>query len=87
MIAGGSNGSGALNTIDIYDGTTDLVTPAGTMLVARKNFAVSALLDGRVLISGGYGAERQVSGLFRNLRSCGPNLGRRPATDRVARQP
>jgi hypothetical protein len=56
LIAGGSDGNSALNTIDLFNADNNSVTPAGTMLVARTNFAMAPLLDGTVLISGGYGA-------------------------------
>lgn len=60
IIAGGSDGSTALNTIDLFDADKFTVTPAGTMLVARTNFAAAPLLDGTVLITGGLGANGNV---------------------------
>jgi len=56
LIAGGSDGNSALNTIDLFNADDNSITPAGAMLVARTNFAMAPLLDGTVLIAGGYGA-------------------------------
>jgi uncharacterized protein (TIGR03437 family) len=57
VIAGGSHGDSTLATVEIYDGDTGKIIPGGTMLAARKNFAAVPLLDGSVLLTGGYGAD------------------------------
>lgn len=54
VIAGGSKGSLTLDSVDIYDGSRDMIVPGGTMAVARRNFIAAPLLDGTVLFAGGY---------------------------------
>jgi Bacterial Ig-like domain (group 3)/Galactose oxidase, central domain/Kelch motif len=60
VIAGGSHGNSTLSTVEIYDGDTTKIVPGGAMLVARKNFAAAPLLDGTVLLTGGYGADGSI---------------------------
>ena len=57
LIAGGTNatdGTTVLNSIEVFSATDNSITPAGTMLTARRKFGASLLLDGTVLITGGY---------------------------------
>jgi uncharacterized protein (TIGR03437 family) len=60
MIAGGTDGSSTLASIDLFDAATNRVAPAGTMLQPRKNFGAATLYDGTVLITGGYDAAGNV---------------------------
>ena len=54
LIFGGSDGSGAVNTVEMFNADTNEVSPAGMMLSARKNFGASVLYDGTVMLTGGY---------------------------------
>ena len=45
LIAGGSDGSSTLNTLDIFDSWTNAVTPAGTMKTGRRNLGAATLLE------------------------------------------
>ena len=53
VIAGGTDGSNTLNSVEIYDGSLGTLTVAGEMSQARKDFAAAALLDGTILMTGG----------------------------------
>jgi hypothetical protein len=60
LIAGGegeATGSSdfALATAELFDPTTGKFSPTGSMEVARSGSVVTLLLNGRVLIAGGYG--------------------------------
>ncbi|PWT99083.1 MAG: hypothetical protein C5B51_27915 [Terriglobia bacterium] len=55
LVAGGTDGESTSAAIEIYDATTGAMTSAASMLEARRNFAATLLLDGRVLITGGNG--------------------------------
>lgn len=57
LIAGGSNGTSALNSVEIFSIFDETFSFAGSMDSARQNHAAAALLDGRVLIVGGKNAE------------------------------
>lgn len=55
LIAGGSDGANALNSVEMYDGGMGGgLTVAGSISQARKNFSAVALLDGTVLMTGGF---------------------------------
>jgi large repetitive protein len=56
VIAGGTDGSNTLSSIEIYDGSLGTLTVAGSMLGARKDFAAAALLDGTIMLTGGVDA-------------------------------
>ncbi|HEX3879939.1 MAG TPA: Ig-like domain repeat protein, partial [Bryobacteraceae bacterium] len=56
LIAGGTDGTNTLDSVESYDGLTGSITVAGTMSQARRNFAAAALLDGRILLIGGIDA-------------------------------
>ena len=57
IIAGGSRNGTAVRTVDIYDGDTGKIVPGGSLMMARRGFAAAPLVDGTVLITGGYGAD------------------------------
>jgi hypothetical protein len=53
VVAGGSDGTNTLASVELYDGLLQTLTIAGNMSQARKNFAAAPLLDGTVLVTGG----------------------------------
>ena len=53
LVAGGTDGTTTLDSVEIYDGILGKITVAGRMSTPRKGFAVAALLDGTVLMTGG----------------------------------
>jgi len=55
LIAGGDNGSGPLQTTEIYDPATGVFSAGAPLSSARKNHAAALLNDGRVAIAGGMG--------------------------------
>jgi hypothetical protein len=53
FVAGGINGSTIYNSTEIYNVATNVWTPAPAMSVARRDFTMTKLADGRVLVAGG----------------------------------
>jgi hypothetical protein len=53
LVAGGEDANGPLATAELYDGGTQVFSPAAPMGVARARAAAVALSDGRVLVTGG----------------------------------
>ena len=53
LVVGGSNEEGNMATTEVYDPSTGLWTPAGTMVAKRAVHTATLLQDGRVLIVGG----------------------------------
>jgi hypothetical protein len=53
LVAGGANGTGALNESEIYDPVSATFSTAGNMDTARADHSATLLADGRVLIAGG----------------------------------
>ena len=53
LIAGGTLGSDALATAELYDPDSGIFTPTGNMTVPRSHHSATLLPDGRVLIAGG----------------------------------
>ena len=60
LIAGGNDGKSAVSAVDIFDSRSQTVTAAGTMLAARSQLSAATLLDGTVLMAGGYDADGRV---------------------------
>jgi hypothetical protein len=60
LVAGGTDGTNTLDTVEVYDGLTGALALAGTMLQARKDFAAAAMLDGTVLLAGGIDANGDI---------------------------
>jgi hypothetical protein len=54
LLAGGSDGTVALNTAEIYDPETGSFTPTGNMSAPRRGATASVLSNGKVLIAGGF---------------------------------
>ena len=54
LIAGGTAGTSPVNAVDIFDARTQKIAAAGTMLAARSQLGAATLLDGTVLLTGGY---------------------------------
>jgi hypothetical protein len=52
LVTGGQNGNGRIATAELYDPTTGLWAPAGTMATARV-FHAATLASGEVLVTGG----------------------------------
>jgi hypothetical protein len=55
LVGGGSDGSIALKSAELFDSASKTFTPTGSMAVARQDAAASPLPDGRVLVTGGTG--------------------------------
>ena len=55
VIAGGSNGTAAVASADLFDPTTPAITPGPSMTAARQ-LAAAVLLGGNVFITGGSGS-------------------------------
>jgi Kelch motif len=53
LIAGGSTGSGVLQSAELYDPQRDVFTPAGNMITPRYWHSSTLLPNGKVLIAGG----------------------------------
>lgn len=51
------NGNGTLSSMEYYDSVTKEFTFGPDMVYRRQEFAIVKLLDGRVLVSGGFGAK------------------------------
>jgi hypothetical protein len=60
LIAGGSptpDGSSPVDTAELYDPSTRTFSPAGIMPTASASHTASVLLDGSILVSGGWGID------------------------------
>jgi ribosomal protein L24E len=67
LIGGGSSmasGVGQSATCEIYNGTSDVTTPAASMFVARTNASAATLKDGTVLVCGNWYAPASVCDLY-----------------------
>ena len=53
LVAGGQNGTAISSTIEIFDPSLEVFTPAGVMSSPRTQHTMTVLADGRVLIVGG----------------------------------
>jgi hypothetical protein len=54
LLAGGSSNSTSVGSMDLYDVDSGTIARLPDMLTARRGFTASALLDGTVLLAGGY---------------------------------
>jgi hypothetical protein len=71
LIAGGENGSGALNQCEIFDPAAGTFSAAGNLGAARSDHSATSLSDGRVLITGG----RDGVGLLNTTEIFDPSTG------------
>ncbi|HSH58195.1 MAG TPA: kelch repeat-containing protein, partial [Acidimicrobiales bacterium] len=55
LVAGGTSGSGAFDSAELYDPATNTWSATGSMSTARIQFTATQLADGRVLAAGGDG--------------------------------
>jgi N-acetylneuraminic acid mutarotase len=53
LVAGGNNGTNAINTAELYDPATGLWTPTGPLNTARSYHTATLLQNGKVLVAGG----------------------------------
>src|SRR5206468_2500841 len=61
IIAGGTDGSGVLDTVDIYDPVTNNVSAAGTLSTPRAGLSMTRLLDAKILIAGGFNGSAELA--------------------------
>jgi hypothetical protein len=52
LVVGGENGSGTLNTAEVYEPATNTWSSAGTLNSARRHHTATLLSDGKVLVVG-----------------------------------
>ena len=53
LLAGGNNATGFLDSAEVYDPTTNVFSPVGSMTSVRTNAVAAALPGGRALVAGG----------------------------------
>src|SRR5205807_1930810 len=56
LIAGGFDGSGSLDSAEIYDPATDTFVATGGMSSKRGDFTATLLASGKLLVAGGEGS-------------------------------
>jgi Tfp pilus tip-associated adhesin PilY1 len=61
LAAGGTNGSAAVASAEVYDPTANTWGTTGSMTTARQNHAATLLSDGRVLVMGGLSGSTALS--------------------------
>ncbi len=60
LVAGGSDGTGPVGSLELYDPLTGTFTPSkATLAVPRQGHVTVGLADGRILVRGGRGADGQ----------------------------
>ena len=60
LVAGGSGGSGYLNSAELYDPSLNTWTPISSMNTARLGHTATILTNGKVLVAGGLDASDAV---------------------------
>src|SRR5207249_4645583 len=60
LLAGGFDGSKALDTADLFDPTSGRIASAGRMSIPRAGLTATTLLGGRVLIAGGSNGKNEI---------------------------
>jgi hypothetical protein len=60
LLAGGSDGTAALASTEIWDAASGAVVPGPSLSVARSGLSATTLLDGSVLLAGGAGASGEL---------------------------
>ncbi|CAF1271536.1 unnamed protein product [Adineta ricciae] len=53
LVTGGNNNGGVLNSVELYDPSTNVWTATGSVNYHRAYHTATLLTDGRVLIAGG----------------------------------
>jgi uncharacterized repeat protein (TIGR01451 family) len=71
LIAGGENGSGVLNSTEIFDPTAGTFSLGGNLNSPRVDHSATKLADGRVLIAGG----RDATGATNSTEIFDPTIG------------
>ncbi|CAF3849754.1 unnamed protein product [Adineta steineri] len=71
LVAGGYNGSGSLNSSELYDPSTGVWTVTGSMNYARFRHTASVLTNGKVLVASGSGS----SGSLNSTELYDPSTG------------
>jgi hypothetical protein len=57
LVAGGRGASTQLQSAELYDPDGGFFSPTGSLAVPRENAVAVRLVDGRVLVAGGYNAD------------------------------
>jgi len=83
LVVGGSNGSGALASAELYDPMDGSWTSAGNMIRGRVDHTATLLRDGRVLVVGGMGTGSQIIEVGHSAELYDPATGSWSAAGRM----